>query len=474
MRSTKCLLIVFFVSIMLFLIPSISNAAVEYTRTFPSNDGSIILNLTGLTLDETKAYSFTLLGKGDKITTETEWYRITEYDTNTAKITLSPNTVDIRNVLKVYDIGTLYIKDDASTDSSYVVDALQVNLKLPYLQALDYTKNTSNYYINAMYQAIGSYHGTYSIVKKVEDETLIRKYLDIKNNNKSITELEDDLPTNIPDTGYKDSSTIWHDDLDDGLYLIWVKTSGDNCKTIYGCIVHDGLPNAKTVADYVQGEGPKVLRIQVQSPDSGTYKTGQTVKIRVYFDKKITGTTVPTLKIKFGDSKERSVTNGTIHNDNTSIWEWGQYIEYSYNIQSGDNGQLATVSLTGGAIKDTDGNPAFLTCPVLTGDRTIKANTEGTVTNNTENQDKVNNEDKDDDSDKKESSSSDKNSSSSKDKNTSSNKDDKKENNKKDDTTVKGKIPYTGASYAVIFAIAIILIAGIIAKVKYNDLKDIK
>ena len=463
MRSTKCLLIVFFVSIMLFLIPSISNATVEYTRTFPSNDGSIVLNLTGLTLDENKAYSFALLGKGDKITTGTEWHRITEYDTNTAKITLSSNTVDIRNVLKVYDMGTLYIKDDAATDSSYVVDALQVNLKLPYLQALDYTKNTSNYYINTMYQAIGSYHGTYSIVQKVKDETLIRKYLDVKNNNKSITELEDDLPTNIPDTGYKDSSTIWHDDLDDGLYLIWVKTSGDNCKNIFGCIVHDGLPNGKTVADYIQGEGPKVLRIQVQSPASGTYKTGQTVKIRVYFDKKITGTTVPTLKIKFGNSKERNVTNGTIHNDNTSIWEWGQYIEYSYNIQSGDNGQLATVSLTGGAIKDTDGNPAILSCPVLTGDRTIKANTEGTVTNNTENQDKVNNEDKDDDSDNKGSSSSDKNSSSN-----------KKEDNKKDDTTVKGKIPYTGASYAVIFAIALILVVGIIAKVKYNDLKDIK
>ena len=457
MRSTKCLLIVFFVSIMLFLIPSISNAAVEYTRTFPSNDGSIVLNLTGLTLDETKTYSFALLGKGSKITTETKWHKITEYDISNAKITLSSSTNDICNVLKVYDIGTLYVKDDSATDNSYIVDALQVNLKLPYLQALDYTKNTSNYYINMMYGSIGSYHGTYSITQKVNDKTLIGKYLDIKNNNKSITELEMDLPTNIPDTGYEKASTIWHDDLDDGLYLIWVKISGDNCKTIFGCIIHDGLPNGKTVADYIQGEGPKVLRIQVQSPASGTYKTGQTVKIRVYFNKKITGTTVPTLKIKFGNSKERNVTNGTIYNDNTSVWEWGQYIEYSYNIQSGDNGQLATVSLTGGTIKDTDGNAAFLTCPVLTGDRTIKANTEGIVTNNTENQDKVNNEDKDDDSDKK----------------PSSNKDDKKDD-KKDDTTVSGKIPYTGASYAVIFAIATILVVGIIAKVKYNDLKDIK
>ena len=62
----------------------------------------------------------------------------------------------------------------------------------------------------------------------------------------------------------------------------------------------------------------------------------------------------------------------------------------------------------------------------------------------------------------------DKNTSSNKDKTSSSSKDDKK-----DDTTVKGKIPYTGSSYVVIFAIAIILIAGIIAKVKYNDLKSV-
>ena len=49
-----------------------------------------------------------------------------------------------------------------------------------------------------------------------------------------------------------------------------------------------------------------------------------------------------------------------------------------------------------------------------------------------------------------------------------------KKDNKKDNTTATGKIPYTGASYIIIFAIALILIVGIIAKVKYNDLKGIK
>ena len=483
MRSTKCLLIVFFVSIMLFLIPSISNAAVEYTRLIEGNDGSITLNLTGLTLDdsaitlpdgETTRYSFSLVSKG---VTPTKWFGLMNFTDETATVVLNPETEAIVKVLKMTDTGYLYIRDNS--DSSNVVEALEVDLKLPYLQAIDYSRRsqgTSSDSYNIMGQYGYGYYGKgsrYYQVTKVTDKTLIQKYLDVKNNNGQITDLKSALPE-IPKSGYGSLggySDIYVRDYDDGLYLIWIKLTGDSCKDIYGCIVHDGLPNAKTVANYIQGEGPKVLRIQVQSPASGTYKTGQTVKIRVYFDKKITGTSVPTLKIKFGNSTERNVTNGTIHNDSTSIWEWGQYIEYSYNIQSGDNGQLATVSLTGGAIKDTDGNAAFLTCPVLTGNITIKANTEGTITNNTENQDKVNNEDKNDDSDKKGSSSSDKNSSSNKDKNTSSN---KKEDNKKDDTTVKGKIPYTGASYAVIFAIALILVVGIIAKVKYNDLKDIK
>jgi len=475
MRSTKCLLIVFFVSIMLFLIPSISNAAVEYTRVIDNNIGDITLNLTGLTLDttdvtlpdgETTRYSFSIVSSIGG--TPSKWFGLMNYTATTAEVVLNSDTTEIRDVLKVNDLGYLSIRDNST--STNVVDKLEVNLKLPYLQAVDYTLSSSGWYtINETYSKIGGWSGTtYYQFKKVTDKTLIEKYLDIKNNNKSITELGNSLPA-VPDTGYTKNWSFSGQDYDDGLYLLWIKNTGESCKTIYGCIIHDGLPTATKVEQYIAGnylQGPKVTSIQISSPASGTYKTGQTVKIQVNFDKQITGTSVPTLKIKFGDSKERSVTNGVIKN-----YTYSHYIEYSYNIQSGDNGQLATVSLTGGAIKDTDGNAAVLTCPVLTGSTTIKANTEGTITNNTENQDKVNNEDKDDDSDKKESSSSDKNSSSNKDKNTSSN---KNEDNKKDDTTVKGKIPYTGASYAVIFVIALILVVGIIAKVKYNDLKDIK
>lgn len=452
MKNVKYVVITAIMMLLLFLIPNISKATVEYTRTIPGNDGSIILNLTGLTLDENKNYSFTLLkGKGDL--SSATWNNLIDFTSSTAKVTLSSGTKAIVDVLKVTDKGYLYIKNN--DDNSYVVEAKEIDLKLPYLQAINY-KYDKSYDI---YNTYGIKDRVYIQFKKVSDRTLIQKYVEIKTKNGDVSSLSNYIG-NVPTTGYGSTTNMsyggWISQKDveknnDGLYLLWVKITGENCKDIYGCIVHDGLPKATKVADYINGEGPKVTKIQVESPKSGTYKTKQTVKIRVYFDKKITGTKVPTLKIKFGSSAERSVTNGTIHNDAT-VRSSGQYIEYSYNIQSGDNGQLATVSLTGGTIKDEDGNAAILSCPVLSGSITIKANTKGTVTNNTENQDKTNNT----------SNNTNKNS------NSSSNK-----SGDKDETTAKGKIPYTGASLTVVFAIGIILVIGIVAKTQYNKYRDI-
>lgn len=464
MKSTKYLFITLFAGIILFLIPSISNAAVEYTRVITGNDGSITINLTGLNLDTTKENEFALVLSGG---TPTTWHKITDCTSTTAKIELNSSVTDILAVLKVSDKGYLYIREKDNT-GEYKLNNLEIDLKLPYLDAANVSNGTEYLTVKGIYYDIGSGSGYGKAVfkfEKITDESVIQKYLEYKNEGKEIS--AKDLKQDVPTSGF---SSNWYSYYSyyklsksncpsDGLYYLWIQTSADNCKSIYGYYLHDGLPSATTVSQYTQGEGPKVTSIKVVSPNSGTYKTGQTVKIRVYFNKKITGTTVPTLKIKFGDSATRSVTNGTIHND-TNVSTTGQYIEYSYNIQSGDNGQLATVSLTGGTIKDTDGNDAVLSCPVLTGSITIKANTEGTVTNNTENQDKTTNKTSNNSS----------NSSTS----NSSNSSTTNNANKVDNTIAKGKIPYTGASYAVIFAIAIALIAGIIAKVKYNNLKDIK
>ena len=206
--------------------------------------------------------------------------------------------------------------------------------------------------------------------------------------------------------------------------------------------------------------GPTVTSISVSSPNSGTYNTTQTVKIRVYFSEKITGTTVPTLTIKFGDSKERTVTNGTIS---------GQYIEYSYNIQAGDNGQLATVDLKGGTIKDSLGNDAILSCPIISGN-TIKANTQGIVNNNTDNQDKTNNNN--DNSGATSQSQVIGNGSSAE--QTPSAGTSSTQKVADDGTTAKTKLPNTGKGIILVMAMILIIITGGISKIKYNTYKDIK
>lgn len=389
MMKVKYLIMLLVTVAFMLLIPNISSAAVEYTRTIPSNEGTIKINFTGLELDPMKAYEFALVRQGG---TPENWFSIDDgYTTSEATVTLNSATSKIVEVLKTTDTGFIYIREKDNATGTYVLQAQQVNLKLPYLQSLSYSKNNIYYDIaNMIYGSIGNEYTnigadyTYAKWEKVTNEDLVEKFLSIKNNNNNITELEGDLP-NPPTTGYTTDRSPNYTDKNDGLYLLWVKRTGGNCKDIYSCIVHDGLPEATKLEQYIKGldvEKPTVNSIAVTSPVSGTYKTGQTVKITVRFSEVITGETVPTLKIKFGTSEERTVTNGTITENK---------IVYSYNILDGDKGQLAVTGYSGGTIKDAAGNDAVITSKTVSG-YTIKANVEGTTTNNTQNQDQTNNE----------------------------------------------------------------------------------
>lgn len=437
MTKAKYLIITVLLVGILFFIPNISNAAVEYTRTVAGNDGSITLNLTGLELDTSKAYSYALVTRGG---TPSTWHTLTEYTTDTAKVNLSSATSDIVEVLKVTDTGVLYLKDD--TDDTYMVDALEVNLKLPLLQAINYTKSTSNWYsIKKLYGALGGEFtgNSYYQLKKVTDKTFVEKFLDIKNNGGDITTLEEILPE-VPITGYE-SDGYFDVDKNDGLYLLWIKITGDNCKEVFGCIIHDGLPDATTAAEYLAGvdvTGPVVESISVTSPTSGTYKTGQTIKIVVTFDENITGTTVPTLKIRFGTSAERALTNGTIS---------GKTITYTYNIATDDKGQLAVTGFSGGTIKDASGNDATITSKTISGN-TIKANEEGAIIDNGNNNQNNN-------------------------QNGESTNNGSTNQGNNDTTLAPGTLPHAGLSITLVCVIALIIVGAMFAFFKYNKLKDI-
>ena len=107
---------------------------------------------------------------------------------------------------------------------------------------------------------------------------------------------------------------------------------------------------------------PTVQSIAVTSPTAGEYKTGQDIEITTTFSEQITGDTVPTLKIKFGESAERTITQGTIS---------GATIKYSYKIVDSDKGELAVTEYSGGTIKDLAGNNATISKKALTGNKII-------------------------------------------------------------------------------------------------------
>lgn len=287
MSKTRKLLIALMLLIAVLLIPNMVNAVAEVeSRNFPSNDGTIELNLIGLELDSEKSYQFSLVPPG---TYATEWHLITEKTNTTAKINLNASTIDIANALKIADNATLIIKENEDTTNTPVAE-LDVDLKLPYLQSLSANKDNGKYeFYGTIYNDIGDPYASTAARnvgmqwQKVEDEDLIKEFLDIKNNNKDITNLEEYLPKH-PEQNYTIAKRADYTSKNDGLYLLWVKRTGDNCKTIYSCIIHDGLPNATTVEEYLGTQESDTAVESVSLPETKTVELGKTITLTPTFN----------------------------------------------------------------------------------------------------------------------------------------------------------------------------------------------
>ena len=185
--------------------------------------------------------------------------------------------------------------------------------------------------------------------------------------------------------------------------------------------------------------------------NSTTYivPSGKVLIINVNFNENILATKVPSLTIRFGSSSNIVLTEGTVS---------GSTVAYTYTIASGDVGTMATVSLTGGDIKDAAGNEATLSCPELKVqygfDHYIYAN--GTAVdveegNNNNNNDQAKEEGNNNN-------------------NNNNNNDPVKE---EDNTTASGKLPQTGLTMGISLAIVVLLVSCIFAYKKHNKLKGI-
>lgn len=100
---------------------------------------------------------------------------------------------------------------------------------------------------------------------------------------------------------------------------------------------------------------PTLSSINVISPKSGTYKEGQTIKIESTYSENIYGdenkseiisNTAPILKLKFGSGIEKIAKFSGVN---------GNKITYTYQIESGDKGELKTTNYSGN-VYDEAGN----------------------------------------------------------------------------------------------------------------------
>lgn len=165
--------------------------------------------------------------------------------------------------------------------------------------------------------------------------------------------------------------------------------------------------------------------------------------INVVFSETISGTTAPTLTIKFGDGDNIQLTNGTIG---------GSTISYTYTVKSTDKGVLTTVSYSGGDIKDTVGNVASLSCPALTIELGftdyVYANGTASGTTTNPNGDENNG-------------------------GSANNGGNGGSSNGKDDTVANGKIPQTGAGIGIVVSIIATIGVTIFAYIKTRKYKGI-
>lgn len=257
MSKIKCIIIILFMSLMVFLIPNSTNAAVDVNRNIYSNNGSMKFTFTGLELDMTHEYEY-----GFTVTAATEvedWFLITEYTESTAVIDLITTTREIRDVINATDTGYITIKD--KTTDSIVLEPYGVDLKIPYLRVTNYTvvENGKEFgsgeteSINVLLRNAGNSEAYYQY-EKITDQNIIDKYKEIKSQNDDITELESMLTTTIPTNnwsaweyfngytltghGYPESPISVPDE---GLYYLWVYFSGSNIKNVYGYILVDNL-----------------------------------------------------------------------------------------------------------------------------------------------------------------------------------------------------------------------------------------
>lgn len=309
MKKTKYLMMILFIGSVLFLLPNISNAAVDVTKDVYASNGSTKFNFTGLTLDKTHEYEF---GFTKTAATEVKkWHLITVYTETTATIDIGTVTEEFTNVIVATETGYITIKD--KTTDTVVLQPYAVDLSIPYLNITNYTviNNGKQFASNEMNDCIQvncwnfSNSKPYYQYEKINDENIITKYKEIKNKNGDFKELQSILKTEVPASnwnewkywngyGYSTNPGFGYPQKtieapDSGLYYMWIYLAGNNIRNLYGYILVDNLE-------------PEIALDTISLPKTKEVELGKTIALTPTFSPENT-----TNKIVTWSSSDESV-----------------------------------------------------------------------------------------------------------------------------------------------------------------------
>lgn len=432
MTKAKYLVITLFIGMILFLIPNVSHAAVDMAKTKYSGDGSMYFNFTGLELDTSHEYEFGFT----KTAAEeiSKWYSILEYTDSTAKLNITVQTAQIRDVIKATDTGYITIKD--KTANTIALEDYAVDLSVPYLEITNYTviKNGKELGLNSTdginIYLRNPYDGTpYYQYEKITDQNVINKYKEITANNGDYTNLESILKQTPPSAGWtKWSYFNGYSDItgygkpqspinapDYGLYYLWIYFSGNNTKPLYGYILVDNLQ-------------PEIALDSISLPKTKEVELGKTLTLTPTFSPENT-----TNKIVTWSSSDESV--ATVDNAGKITPKKIGSTIITVTSQDGNKKANCTVTVVNPSANDNGGS----TNNGGTTNNGESSNNGGTTNNGG-----------------------------------TSNSGNSNADGKKDDTTIAvGKLPQTGVRFGLTFVIIALGIVSIIIYKKYNNLKGI-
>ena len=428
MRRIRCLIMTLVIGFILFILPNISNAAVDVTRNIYSNNGSMKFNFTGLSLETTHEYEYGLT-KTAAAEVGT-WHLITEYTESTAVIDVMTTTKDLRDVINAVDTGYITIKD--KTSDTVILQPYSVNLKTPFLNVTNYTVIPNGKDLDAANIQIAlrcaSNSEAYYQYEKITDQNIINKYKEIKEQNGDVMELESMLKATPPNSNWS-TWGYWngYDSFagmngygytqrnvsvpDNGLYYMWVYFSGNGLKNVYGYILVDNLQ-------------PDIALESISLPKTEKVELGKTL----------------TLTPTFNPS-----------NATNKIVTWSSSDE---SVATIDNGGKITPKKIGSTIitvTSQDGNKKA-TCTVTVIETSSNNNNNGNTNNGgTTNDGNTNNGGTTNDG-------------------TSNN---SGTDEKKDNTMASGKLPQTGIGVGLIPIIVLLIGGSILAYIKYSKFRGI-